>query len=173
MKGRGGTGKRRRKTGRTHGAFGGAPGHVPRHPEQRRTHPAWRSLCQSAQGSRPPCQPEEERRTLAGSFLGVWLARLQGLVEEAAARLEGLRRELLLEFGVARVPKVLGLGVVFWWESLWATLGQGVEHWPKCSPRLSCQPWNHHALGHRRRPPWQHVLSRRGPDLAVGLGRLR
>ena len=47
-------------------------------------------------------------------FVGVWLARLLVLGEEAAARREGLRRELLLEVGVAQVPVVLGLGVVLW-----------------------------------------------------------
>ena len=45
-------------------------------------------------------------------FVGVWLARLLVLGEEAAAWWEGLRRELLLEVGVAQVLEVLGLGVV-------------------------------------------------------------
>ena len=45
-------------------------------------------------------------------FVGVWLARLLVLGEEAAARREGLRRELLLEVGGAQVPEGMGLGVV-------------------------------------------------------------
>ena len=51
-------------------------------------------------------------RPMRRCFVGVWLARLLVLGEEAAAWWEGLRRELLLEVGVAQVPEVMGLGVV-------------------------------------------------------------
>ena len=41
------------------------------------------------------------------------------------------------------------------------------------SSRLIRPLQSHRALGHRRRLPWPHVLSRRGLVWVVGLGRLR